>query len=253
MNKDYKEYFKNINPSNDLKEKIFNKTIYKEKNNINLKLIYTSLIILFTLTVTTTIIYANDIYNYIIEYHEKENYIEIKPPINYKLNTQATLLNCYTVNDFEQDLEIDLLESTMLDSTLKLFYKLYNTDKNLQRVTLYKKIETSDYFNNLDNLQKDLSKIELKYVILTKYATKKQINNFNLTYSSFKKENLEKIYNNKLNTHMYYYTNDYQEKKGYSPYSIRPSIMFVYNDVLYQIEGHYVSKDMLLTIANSFE
>lgn len=244
MNKDYKEYFKDINPSNDLKEKILNKTIYKEKNNFKLKLIYTSLIILFTLTITTTIIYADDIYNYIIEYHEKENIIEIKPPINYNLNTKATLLNCYTVNDFEKDLEIDLLESNMLDSTLKLDYKIYTTDNNLQRITLVKKIKTSDYFNDLDYLQKELSSIRIRYVILTKYATQKEINNYNLSYY-YDKSNLEKIQNKNLNIDIYYYTTSKMET--------RSSINFIYEDVLYQIEGHYVPKEILLSIANSFE
>lgn len=244
MNKDYNDYFNTINPSNNLKEKILNKTIYKNNNKLNLKLLYTSLIILFTLTITTTIIYADDIYNYIIEYHEKENIIEIKPPINYKLNTKASLLNCCTVNDFEQDLEIDLLESNMLDSTLKLDYKIYTTNKDLQRITLVKTIKTSDYFNDLDYLQKELSDIRIRYVILTKYATQKEIDNYNLSYY-YDKNNFEKIYNKKLNIDMYYYTT--------SKLETRSSINFIYENVLYQIEGHYTSKDMLLTIANSFE
>ena len=148
MNKQYKEYFNNINPSDELKNKILNKTIYKK--NYILKYVYATFSIFIICFLTTTIIYADDIYNYIIEYHEKENYIEIKPPINYKLNTKATLLNCYTVNDFENDLEIDLLESTMLDSTLKLDYKLYTTDNTLQRITLIKSINTKDYFDDLE-------------------------------------------------------------------------------------------------------
>ena len=247
MNNDYKEYFNNINPSDELKNKILNKTIYKK--NYNLKYIYATISIFIICFLTTTIIYADDIYNYIIEYHEKENYIEIKPPINYKLNTKATLLNCYTINDFENDLEIDLLESTMLDSTLKLDYKLYTTDNTLQRITLVKSINTKDYFDDLDYLQQNDSTIRIRYIMLTKHATNEQINKFNLTYEQYDEKYLEKIYNEKLKTYMYHYSN----ATGSMKYSIRSSINFIYEDVLYQIEGHHTSKDMLLTIANSFE
>ena len=247
---EYKNVFNNIKPNEELKNKILNKTIYKKK--YNLKFAYTSVFIFIFLILTTSIIYANDIYYHIFEHHKEENYIEIKAPINRKANAKATLLNCYTVNDFENDLEIDLLESTMLDSTLNLSYKLHTPDNLLQRIVLYKKIKTKDYFDNLDYLQQYHSDIEIKYIILTKYVTKEKMNNYNKTYD-YEENNLDIIYNENLKINMYYYSALSNELANTSRYSIRSIVTFTYDNVLYQIEGHNITKKDLLTIANSFE
>lgn len=261
FSKQYKEYYNKITMDKKIEEEILNKTTLKNKKHHNYKYLfmYASIIIFITfiisISISISITYAENIYSYvkdnIIEIKDDDNFINIKkiPPINKNANVYANLKGLKTIQEFENILNIDILESNLIGNNITLNYKFKNNQNKLTRILLHNVVDIKN--NNLCNHKfcEEEGKIVISYNFVTSATTEGERTK-NIQTRQYLKDHVSTIYNDKLETTMIILcTTPTTNNDDIIP---RIEILFEYKEILYNIKGQWVSNNAILEVINSF-
>ena len=265
MKKAYKKLFNNIHLDKNIDNIILNKTIYK-KNNVMLKRIIISLSVLLIISITSIgIVYADEIVEKIksllvtttIDFDAEEwgdiYHTDLKVANRKNLNVDAEFPNVnFPVTDnqqktsfkeIEENLEIEILTSKLFKIDIARILKL---EKNNDRIS-----HGWFVFDNVYKTKK--GKISMAIEFITEYYEKEYLSVLLGSTRNLDKEYKEVLKNEKLNTDLYVFALHPNKIQNYSEIVGSPRITFIYDNIVYTINGHNVSIDEILYVINTLE
>jgi len=263
MKKTYKELFDNVYLDKSIDNKILNKTIYK-KNNVVLKKIIVSLSMIFIISIISFgIVYAGEIVEKIksffvtttIDFDDEEwgdiyhtdlkvsnrkdlNVAAAFPGVNFPVtdNKQKT-----SFKEIEKNLEIEILTSKLFKIDIARIIEL---EKNNDKI--------SHGWFAFDNVYKTKKgKISMLIEFVTEYYDEDYFKVSVGVTRNLDKEYKAVLKNEKLNTDLYVWCP--KKIQNYSEIVSSPRITFIYDDIVYIIDGHNVSIDEMLYLINTLD
>ena len=265
MKKAYKKLFNNIHLDKNIDNIILNKTIYK-KNNVMLKRIIISLSVLLIISITSIgIVYADEIVEKIksllvtttIDFDDEEwgdvYRTDLKIANRKNINVDAEFLNVnFPVTDnqqktsfkeIEENLEIEILTSKLFKIDIARILEL---EKNSDKIS-----HGWFAFDNVYKTQK--GKISMAIEFITEYYEEEYLMKTLGQTKNLNKEYKTVLKNEKLNTDLYVFALHPKKIENYSEIVGSPRITFIYDDIVYTIDGHNVSIDEMLYVINTLE
>ena len=256
MKNKFNDLFKDIKVSKEIDEKIYNKTIYK-KEIPRIYILKPIQVILFIFIFLGVGVMAKDyimdsvFHKNIIE-NEKDDsqiYLELNGKVHIKENNNFICNNEYTQEELEKTLGIKLLNIKYYNSNKYINCEIKTTDNNKIRTV---KINRDDNYSKSTDKEKGNNKfLSVTIKFMTQYALnedEEEFSELNVIKGPKKFENFTNlIHLNNLDVDAYIIK--WHESKNHSFNSVH----FVYNNILYFIQGYNISYDELLDILNNSE
>lgn len=263
MKKTYKELFCNIQLDKSIDNKILNKTIYK-KNNVLLKKSIITLSILLVVSIASFgIVYAEEIIEKvknlfvttIIDFDDEEwgdiYRTDLKVANRKNLNVDADFLGVnFPVTDnqqktsfkeIEENLEMEILTSKLFEIDIARIIEL---EKNNDKIS-----HGCFAFDNVYKTKK--GKISLAIEFVTEYYEEEYFKVSLGVTRNLDKEYKTVLKNEKFNTDLHVWCP--KKIQNYSEIVSSPRITFIYDDIVYIINGHNVSIDEMLYVINTLD
>jgi len=263
MKKTYKEIFDDIHLDKSIDNKILNKTIYK-KHNVVLKKIIVPLSVIIIIFITSFgMVYAGEIVEKIknllvtttIGFDDEEwgdiHLTDLKVANRKNLNVDAAFPGVnFPVTDnqqktsfkeIEENLGIEILTSKLFKIDIARILEL---EKNNDKI--------SHGWFAFDNVYKTKKgKISMSIEFVTEYYEEEYFKASVGVTRNLDKEYKAVLKNEKLNTDLYVWCS--KKIQNYSEIVGSPRVTFIYDDIVYTINGHKVSIDEMLYVINTLE
>lgn len=261
----YKKYCDNISTTNNLDQKIFNKTIYKKPTNLIFKKVFAPLTLIICLSfVSVCIVFADEIKEAFKVYWKTQ-----QVPNSDKEDLLQTIKDLYVTNLKEINYDADLNEVSYfgeekinileLEKKLNIKFLSSNMIRN-DEVTIFKLTKENNKISNAEFVIKDAFQISnmnknnvyMKFQFITKYYEDKE-KGFILIrdYMPYGTEGwITKKHINNLNTDVYFHGDIQNLEDNYISSWLKA--YFVYDNVGYTVGGYDISINDLKKILESF-
>lgn len=257
FNEQYKEFYKNIKASNELKEKIINDTLNSSSEKIsNKKIHFTKPAFLLCsflaiCLIGTSIVFAKNIIetikSYIYRVEEKDNssHCFFDSSINENINLNFDLndgINTISKDELEQKLGIHILSNKKVEGD---YYSPVSLLKNENKLAYGAFVRNTISANEIYENSWQNAKMTMSFSFITPYATEQFLEN-NITSSIFfncHEEEFDIVTIESLGIDVYFvpivplYNYDIE---------YRIKALFIYDNLQYSITGEFVTRDMII-------